>query len=262
MGRKIQQQLPPERNAKSASQDCFVMMPFGGWFDRYFKEIYVPAITSVGLTPRRADDLYRPSAIVHDIWHYTKSSVLILADLTGKNPNVFYELGLAHAVAKPVILVTASIEDVPFDLRALRVIEYDRNDPQWGEILRAKIKQAIREVVASPLQAVLPSFLNLPSSTPTVEMSEDQRDLILIKQELQILRNELRRLHHRGGAIYPPSEAAERIRILRESGITHHDAIQMLARQSDNPGLIVPSQPVDATEGHSDGRADGDLLVS
>jgi len=48
---------------------------------------------------------------------------VLLADLTGKNPNVFYELGLAHALAKPVILIAETLDDIPFDLRALRVIQ-------------------------------------------------------------------------------------------------------------------------------------------
>ncbi|HYN16177.1 MAG TPA: hypothetical protein VES66_10375, partial [Terriglobales bacterium] len=105
------------------------------------------------MDPKRADDIYRPSAIVHDIWAYVKTSRVMLADLTGKNPNVFYELGLAHAVGKPVIMVTQSMEDVPFDLRALRVIEYDVENPEWGQVLREKIGRALGEVLAAPEQA-------------------------------------------------------------------------------------------------------------
>src|SRR5207237_6250655 len=90
---------------------CFTIMPFGSWFDSYYETIYVPAIQSAALTPRRADDLYRPSAIVNDIWILTREATIILADLSGKNPNVFYELGLAHALAKPAILVTESMDD-------------------------------------------------------------------------------------------------------------------------------------------------------
>jgi len=63
---------------------CFVIMPFGGWFDIYFDSIYCPAIKAAGLTPRRADDLYRPSPVVNDIWDLTQRAKIILADLTGK----------------------------------------------------------------------------------------------------------------------------------------------------------------------------------
>jgi hypothetical protein len=131
---------------------CFTIMPFGGWFDRHYEEIYRPAVEAAGLKSRRADDLYRPSAIVHDIWELTKKAKIILADLSGKNPNVFYELGLAHARAKPAILVTESMDDVPFDLRALRVIAYDRNRSDWGFDLKTRIENSIREVLASPFE--------------------------------------------------------------------------------------------------------------
>lgn len=171
---------------------CFTIMPFGGWFDDYYSAIFRPAIESVGLIPCRADDLYRPSTIVHDIWTYTKDAKIILADLTGKNPNVFYELGLAHALAKPVILVAESIADIPFDLRALRVIEYNKNSPAWGSLLRQKIESAIKEIVETPLESVLPAFLNVKASTATPSVTPHQKDILELKQDIELLRKEIR----------------------------------------------------------------------
>jgi len=204
-------------------------MPFGGWFDEYYTEIFCPAIRGAGLVPKRADDLYRPSAIVHDIWSYTRRCRLILADLTGKNPNVFYELGLAHAIAKPAILVTESINDVPFDLRALRVIEYDKNSPVWGEALREKIQTAIGEVLASPLQSVLPSFLEV-EHVPRAPITEHQKELIEIKQELDLLRRELRRR----SSLSPrdeigPEEAANLIERYLRDGLPHSAIVRRVS---------------------------------
>jgi hypothetical protein len=135
----LAKRAPVEEN----EEICFVIMPFGGWLDDYYASVYCPAIKETELIPHRADDLFRPSTIVNDIWAYTKRAKVLLADLTGKNPNVFYELGLAHALAKPVILVAESMEDIPFDLRALRIILYDKNSPNWGEILRLKMDASI-----------------------------------------------------------------------------------------------------------------------
>ena len=59
---------------------------------------------------------------MEDIWQGIKQSAVLLADLTDRNPNVFYELGLAHGIARPAVLVTDRIEDVPFDLRSLRLL--------------------------------------------------------------------------------------------------------------------------------------------
>jgi hypothetical protein len=167
-------------------------MPFGGWLDDYYDSIYCPAIESAGLEPHRADDLYRPSTIVTDIWEYTKKAKLLVADLTNKNPNVFYELGLAHALAKPAILVAESMEDIPFDLRALRVIVYDKNDPKWGEILQEKIQSSITEVLRSPQEAVLPAFLRVKDGPDRLTVSAHQKEMIEIKQELDLLRREVR----------------------------------------------------------------------
>ena len=98
------------------------MMPFGSWFDQYYQEIYVPAIKDAGFEPSRADELFSTGSVVEQIWEQISKSRVLLADLTDKNPNVFYELGFAHAANKPVVFTSARIDDVPFDLRHLRVI--------------------------------------------------------------------------------------------------------------------------------------------
>ena len=181
-----------EKNDSSAKRDtCFIIMPFGEWSDYYYETIYIPAIESTGLIPRRADDLYRPSAIVHDIWALTQQAKIILADLTGKNPNVFYELGLAHAVAKPAILITESMEDVPFDLRALRVITYNKNEPDWGDRLRDKIKTAIKEVLDTPLEAVLPTFIKVKETKSQPTVTKAEKELISMRQDIDLLKREL-----------------------------------------------------------------------
>jgi hypothetical protein len=98
---------------------------------------------------------------------------------------------LAQAVAKPAILVADSIEDVPFDLRALRIIVYDKNKSNWGKILRHDIEIAINEVNSSPLEAVLPAFLKLKDSKPSARVTRTERDLISMKQDLELLKHDL-----------------------------------------------------------------------
>ncbi|WP_136481217.1 helix-turn-helix domain-containing protein [Cognatitamlana onchidii] len=167
---------------------CFVIMPFGGYFDEYYNNIYYQAIKELGLTSFRADDIYKPSTIVKDIWGLIQSSSIIIADLTRQNANVFYELGLAHASKKPVILISESIDDVPFDLRALRVITYDKNDSDWGGKLKRKIKKSIKETLESPLKAVVPGFLEVENNTKvprkTIEFLELRNEIDLLKRQL------------------------------------------------------------------------------
>jgi hypothetical protein len=214
-------------------------MPFGGWLDDYYQSVYVPAIIAAGLEPHRADDLFRPSTIVNDIWAYTKRATLLLADLTGKNPNVFYELGLAHALAKPAVLVAESMEDIPFDLRQLRIILYNKNAPDWGRILREKIENSLKEVLAAPAEAVLPAFLDVRSAGAKTVVSPEQKDFIEIKQELDLLRRELR---SRDLSRDPERDKDERISPVRAKSIVR----SMISRKLSEPEIISRLVPLGA----------------
>lgn len=103
---------------------AFLIMPFGEEFDAIYKDFMKPVLEDVGFKVDRADDIESQQNILKDILIRIKSSDLIIADLTGGNPNVFYELGLAHAFRKAVVLATQSVEEVPFDLKSYRLLEY------------------------------------------------------------------------------------------------------------------------------------------
>ena len=106
-------------------QMVFVLSPFGDPFDMIYKDHLKPSVESQGLECKRADDIYDNRPIMEDIWQYINEARLVIAELTGRNANVFYETGVAHTVGKEVVLVTQSMEDVPFDLRHLRCIVYE-----------------------------------------------------------------------------------------------------------------------------------------
>lgn len=133
---------------------CFVMMPFEEPYETYFQKIYRPAILKAGLNPMRASDLFRPSVIVSDIWDMIQQAKICLADLTTRNANVFYELGLAHSIGKPVVLVSETMDDVPFDLRSLRVKNYNKDNPIWGDALESDLVSALIEVLGDPGESV------------------------------------------------------------------------------------------------------------
>src|SRR3989339_809278 len=117
----------------------FIIMPFGEWFDSYYEDIYKKAVEKTNLNPHRLDDSPSPVVLVKEMFENTKSAKIILADLTGNNPNVCYELGLAHGLNKPTILITDSTANIPFDVSAFRVILYDKNVPDWGEKLKQNL---------------------------------------------------------------------------------------------------------------------------
>jgi hypothetical protein len=130
------------------------MMPFGEWFDTYYQEIYIPAIKDAGFEPIRADELFSTGTVMEQIWEQIKKAKVLLAELTDKNANVFYELGLSHAARKPVVFTSARIDDVPFDLRHLRVIIYEVKEPEWASKLQKMVTDYLKNSVKEPEKAI------------------------------------------------------------------------------------------------------------
>lgn len=150
----VEERRPPKTRVREFLDTCFVMMPFGDWFDRYYQDIYVPAIKEAGFEPVRADELFSTGSVVEQIWEQITKSTVLLADLTDKNPNVFYELGLAHAAKKPVVFTTGHLADVPFDLRHLRVIPYEIREPDWAEKLTKSVTSYLKNAKDDPAKSI------------------------------------------------------------------------------------------------------------
>jgi hypothetical protein len=129
---------------------AFVLMPFSEPFNGYYSKIFKPALEAAGFTVERADDIYSPRPVMLDVQESIVTADLVLCEMSGRNPNVFYELGLAHAVGKPAILVSIKDDDIPFDLRHVRVIHYDFRRAGWEEELRAAITKSARAAAAAP----------------------------------------------------------------------------------------------------------------
>lgn len=104
--------------------NAFVLMPFAPEFDDVYEYLIKGALSEAGFNVLRADDIRSQRNILADIVGGIFECDLIVADLSTTNPNVYYELGLAHALAKPVILLTQEIDEVPFDLRSYRILPY------------------------------------------------------------------------------------------------------------------------------------------
>jgi len=147
----------------SSTDTCFVMQPFAPPLGDYYEKIYKPAIEKAGLKPVRADaDIFGTGKIMDQVWDGITSAKVLVAELTSRNPNVFYELGLAHALEKPVVLVSSREDDVPFDLQHIRVIYYDMSDPFWGSKLIEKVAENILSAIQNPEEAVFrKSVLNV-----------------------------------------------------------------------------------------------------
>jgi hypothetical protein len=138
-----------------AGDSCFVMMPFAAPLGAYYEKVYKPAIEKAGLKPVRADaEIFGTGKIMDQVWSGINAAKVLVAEMTTRNPNVFYELGLAHALKKPVVLISSNEGDVPFDLKHIRVIYYDVTDPFWGTKLLDKVAENILSAIKNPAEAV------------------------------------------------------------------------------------------------------------
>lgn len=135
---------------------AFVLMPFSEPISSNYNEIFKPTLEDIGYSVSRADDLSMPRPIMDDIRKSIRETELILCEMSGKNANVFYELGLAHALGKPAILVCQDKDDIPFDLRHIRTIRYNPKEDAWKATLQKRIKKAVKEIETSNVKWPLP----------------------------------------------------------------------------------------------------------
>lgn len=121
-------------------------MPFGGAFDELFRRILQPALAEAGFDCRRADSLLHQQSVMRDVVRGIANATLVIADLSEANANVYYELGIAHGLRRPTVLISQRISDMPFDLRGYRTIEYSTDFAEIGSLaeqLRAVAKAHI-----------------------------------------------------------------------------------------------------------------------
>jgi hypothetical protein len=122
---------------------CFYLCPFSEPFNTVYNDHIIKAVTSNGFTVERADEIFGTQPIIEDIWEAINSASLVIADVTGKNPNVMYETGMAHTIGKPVLIITQNIDDVPFDLKHYRCIIYEYT-PRGCAKLEEKVTSTVR----------------------------------------------------------------------------------------------------------------------
>jgi hypothetical protein len=114
--------------------DILVFMPFTAELAAVYRDHLKSAAKKVDKTIARADDFFTTEEIISVIWTALLDTKLVIADCTGRNLNVFYELGLAHAIGKSTVIITQNSNDTPFNLCHRRYIKL-RVDSTWNEEL-------------------------------------------------------------------------------------------------------------------------------
>jgi hypothetical protein len=145
---------------KDKKKSCFVLMPFAEKYREVYEQVYKPVCEANNLRCWRVDEIARPGSITNDIVEGIIDADVVLADLTSKNPNVFYELGIAHTVGNKTIMTSQNREDVPFDIASFRIIFYEQSI-SGSKKLATALDTAIKELLKAldrtnnPVQSVL-----------------------------------------------------------------------------------------------------------
>lgn len=134
---------------------CFVIAPIGKddspirkRSDQVLKYVIAPVVESLGYTATRADQLPDPGVITSQILQRLIDDTLVVADLAGHNPNVFYEVGVRHAFRRPIVQLSQKGESIPFDVAGLRTIQLDHTDLDSVEAAKQELEKHVRALEA------------------------------------------------------------------------------------------------------------------
>src|ERR1044072_5078784 len=137
---------------------CFVIAPIGDAdsdtrkrSDQVLKHVIRPAVTTCGYKAVRAEqEIDKPGLITSQVIQHVVNDPLVVADLTERNPNVFYELAIRHALRRPLIQIIKSDEQIPFDVAGTRTIPVDHRDLESVEFAKAEIVKQINALEKKP----------------------------------------------------------------------------------------------------------------
>jgi tetratricopeptide (TPR) repeat protein len=165
------------QESEGSMPNCFVIMPYGGaderatkYFAGIYQSIFVPAATRAGLAVKRSDIAGEPGNITHDIIRDLSEADVVIADLTGGNANVFFELGIRHVFRKSgTVHVIDKSHPLPFDVRQYRAISYSTDLSELPDVIDAIVEAILKRIqqpgkADNPVHDALPALpLNLRS---------------------------------------------------------------------------------------------------
>jgi hypothetical protein len=152
-----------------SKRTCFVISPIGApdsairrHADAVYEFIILPAVKEFGIRAYRSDHLPKPGSISEEMFHHLFNDDLCIAVLTGHNPNVFYELAIAQAAGRPVIILSEKGEALPFDIQDLRCVYYDLDPMALCKVLKyaKQVESLIQSLIDEDweVKSVLPGF--------------------------------------------------------------------------------------------------------
>lgn len=182
-------------STKEKQKLCFVIAPIGEEgteirrrSDQVLKHIITPAVNECGYKTIRADKISDPGMITSQVIQHLIKDALVIADLTGRNPNVFYELAIRHAIKKPIVQIIQIGEPIPFDVAQSRTIHVDHHDLDSASCCRDELIKQIQSVekdssdVDTPISTAIDLQSLRQSGNP---LEKSSADIIQMLQDIR-----------------------------------------------------------------------------
>jgi hypothetical protein len=180
----------------SEEKICFVIAPIGEpesdtrkRSDQILEYVITPAVNECGYDPIRADKISEPGIITTQVIQHIVEDPLVIADLTGQNPNVFYELAIRHALRKPLVQIIRKGEPIPFDVAATRTIPIDHCDLDSVREAKTQIVRQIKAIEEDPSKIDTPISVTLDLQALRQSGNPEQRSLADIMKAVSELRS-------------------------------------------------------------------------
>ncbi len=175
---------------------CFVIAPIGDAesdtrkrSDQILKHVISPAVDTCGYKAVRADQISEPGMITSQVIQKIVDDPLVIADLTERNPNVFYELAIRHAIKKPLVQLIKKGEQIPFDVAGTRTIHVDHHDLDSVESAKTEIIAQIKSLEADSTTLETPISVSLDLQMLRQSDNPEQRSLADVLSVITELRS-------------------------------------------------------------------------
>lgn len=194
---------------------CFVISSIGDAgteirrrSDQVLKHIIEPAVQPHGYKALRADQIAEPGMITSQVLQHVIEDPLVIADLTDRNPNVYYELAVRHAIRKPLVQIIKKGESLPFDVAGTRTIHFDHQDLDSVEEAKLEIGRQIASLAARPGDVESPIFVSLDLQNLRQSDNPEERslgDILIMMTEMRAGMSSLEKRLSDPSSLIPPA---------------------------------------------------------
>jgi hypothetical protein len=185
---------------------CFVIAPIGDSdsetrkrSDQVLRHVIRPAVMVCGYKAIRADEIDKPGLITSQVIQHVVTDPLVVADLTERNPNVFYELALRHAIRKPLVQLIRKGDTIPFDVAGTRTIYVDHRDLDSVEAAKSEIIEQTKALENDPSDIETPISVSLDLQLLRQSEKPEERSLADLVAAVAELRTSLSKVEARIG---------------------------------------------------------------